>query len=123
MAVDLVKAPAERAVPTQQPGHQPTQQPTREPAKHLVRHAAVAAGRVSTAGSTSADGEEAPAAERASDPRVDTAELQKIWDLGEAAARSRSGRGRRVRVGAEVDALPDRPRTVAGHRRRARHRA
>ena len=102
---------------------QPTQQPAPEPAKHLVRHAAVAAGRVSTAGSTSAADQDAPAAERAIDPRVDTAELQKIWDLGEAAARTRSGRGRRVRVGAEVDALPDRPRNIAGHRRRARHRA
>lgn len=55
------------------------------------------------------------------DPRVDTAELQRIWDLGEAP-RPRSGRGRRARLGAEVDALPDRPAPVAGMRRRARHR-
>ncbi len=99
--------------------------PAQAPAKHLVRHAAVAAGRVSPSGATApaAEHQDAPAADRAIDPRVDTAELQKIWDLGEAAARTRSGRGRRVRVGAEVDALPDRPRNIAGHRRRARHRA
>ncbi len=53
--------------------------------------------------------------------RVDTAELQLIWDLGEAP-HSRTGRGRRVRTGAEVDALPDRPPHVPGLRRRARHR-
>ncbi len=112
--VDLVKAPtpAEPAVPSQ------------APAKHLVRHASVAAGRVTPSGSTaSAADQDAPTTDRTIDPRVDTAELQRIWDLGEAAARTRSGRGRRVRVGAEVDALPDRPRNIAGHRRRARHRA
>lgn len=61
------------------------------------------------------------AAQAQGHPRVDTAELQRIWDLGEAP-RPRSGRGRRARLGAEVDALPDRPAHVAGMRRRARHR-
>lgn len=84
--------------------------PAQQPAPHLVGVAVPSTGVA------------APATPLAADAQVDTAELQRIWDLGEAA-RTRTGRGRRVRVGAEVDALPDRPRKTAGRRRRARHRA
>ncbi len=76
--------------------------------------------RSDAASDAGSDGEGRRQAE-GGDARVDTAELQRIWDLGEAP-RSRSGRGRRARLGAEVDALPDRPAHVAGMRRRARHR-
>jgi hypothetical protein len=119
-AVDLVEAPEPVAGPASRPEPAPDAAPegpsvpSQQPAQHLVHHAGVASARV---------GASAPSAPATvTDGRVDTAELQRIWDLGEAA-RSRTGRGRRVRTGAEVDALPDRPRNVAGHRRRARHRA
>ena len=116
VVVDLVKAPAPGGADRARPG--PRQAPPSG-----TRPSPPAGCPRPGPRRTAAEHQDATAADRAIDPRVDTAELQKIWDLGEAAARTRSGRGRRVRVGAEVDALPDRPRNIAGHRRRARHRA
>lgn len=58
------------------------------------------------------------------DPRVDTAELQRIWDLGEApsAGPVPARRGRHA-APAPVDAKPVRAPRADSPRRRARHRA
>lgn len=95
--------------------------PAPAPVHVMMAPAAARAAAPARAMAFAADTAQAPAEQGEGDPRVDTAELQRIWDLGEAP-RPRSGRGRRARLGAEVDALPDRAAPVAGMRRRARHR-
>lgn len=120
VVVDLVKravSPAPAPVPVMMA---PLAARSAAPARAMAFASdTAAAGATEQAGSEQADSEQAT--RTPGDPRVDTAELQRIWDLGEAP-RPRSGRGRRARLGAEVDALPDRPAHVAGMRRRARHR-
>jgi hypothetical protein len=124
VVVDLVKrtvGPAPAPAPAVAPAPVPVMM-----APAASRATAPAARAMAFAADTTrpearSEGESDPEAASEGDPRVDTAELQRIWDLGEAP-RPRSGRGRRARLGAEVDALPDRPAHVAGMRRRARHR-